>query len=162
MDKEKKEFVRNMVISASTCAVLMGGVILYEGLVGYNTPNAYNNTATVVYDDKEYLLKELYKLSSDDETHLCVLEKKSHLDYNYGITPEGKFGYVYSTTEDPSVYVDIKTNKEIAVEGYEGIFGYNVEKLANYFPYEKYGSKEKVRIPQEKVNEVIEEKNKSI
>ena len=162
MNNEKKEFIRSIAIYTSACAAIIGGFALYEKLVGFNTPNTYNKTATVIYDDKEYLLKELYKVSSDEETHLCILEKKSHSNLSYGITPEGKFGYIYTTDKDPNVYVDIKTNKEIAIEGYESIFGYNVEKLINYFPYEEYGSKEKVRIPQEKIDEVIKEKNKSI
>ncbi len=149
-----------MILTGSLCGVIGTSLLTYGCSTEYNSPEAYNNNATVIYDDKEYLLKDLYKLTSDDETHLCRLEKRSHTEIGYGITSEGKLGYMYTTKKDPGVYIDMKTNQEIAIEGYEGVFGYTVEKLIDYFPYEEYGSKDKVCIQQEKIDEIIKVKTK--
>ena len=161
MNDGKISLIKTLIVSG-TCAAIAGGVIIYMGSVGYNTPESYNNTATIIYDDKEFLLKDLYKLTSNDETHLCIKKHKSHPDFTYGITPKGEFGYMYVIDADPSVYIDIKTNEEIAIEGYEGVFGYDAEKLINYFPYEEYGSVNKVYIQQESVDEIIDPKTKTI
>ena len=151
-----------LAIIGGVITSIIGGSIAYAKFIGFNTPESYNNTATVIYDDNEYLLKDLYKLTSDDETHLCIKEHKSHYDMTYGITPKGEIGYMYVIEEDPSIYIDIKTNEEIAIEGYESAFGYNAEKLINYFPYEEYGSVNKVYIQQESVDEIINPKTKTI
>ena len=49
-----------MILTGSLCGVIGTSLLTYGCSTEYNSPESYNNTATVIYDDKEYLLKDLY------------------------------------------------------------------------------------------------------
>ena len=160
--EDRKSFVIKSLVSLGICGGLVGGTLAYVYNVGFNSPTMYSDTAKVVYDAKEYFLKDLYKLTSEEETHVCRKESRSSTKLQYCITPEGKFGYMYTLSSDPSIYIDIETDQEIAIEGYESLFGYSVEKLIDYFPYEEYGSEYIVYIYKDQVDEKIKPKVKTM
>lgn len=159
---EKKKIIIESIICGGAIIAVMGGFIAHETIIGYNTPESYKNNTIVEYNGEDYYLKELYKLTSDKETHLCILEKKSKSELGLGLTPDGKVGVVVFNTDQPMVYVDINSKQQIAIAGYENIFGYNVEKVIDYFPFEEYGNRDRVVISQEKVDEVIGTKGNTL
>ena len=155
MNKKK---IRNIAAGTAVVLILTSPITIgtYMAVkVGFNTPSDYERTATVEYNGESYKLFSLYKLISEDgEEHLCRLDTSNHVQMGVRIKSDG-FGFGPNIVSDPSVYVDIENGEELAIEGYEHMGGYKVEKIADLFPFEEYGSRQIVVIPQDEFESVV-------
>ena len=156
MDKKK---IKNIALGAAAALVIstpVVGLVSLGNNVGYNTPLDYKNTARVEYNGEQYKLFSLHKLTSQDgEEHICALTNDgNHLELGIRVKLSG-LGFGPNLSSNPYVYVDINSKEVIAVEGYEETMGYQVEKIADLFPFEEYGSREIVVIDQDHFESVV-------
>ncbi len=155
MNKKK---IRNIIAGSAVVLVLTSPITIgtYMAVkVGFNTPHDYERTATVEYNGESYRLFSLYKLISEDgEEHLCSLETSNSIQFGMRIKSDG-LGFGPNAVKNPSIYVDIENGEELAIEGYEHMGGYTVEKIADLFPFEEYGSRQIVVIPQDEFESVV-------
>lgn len=154
-----KKKIKNIMAGTAVVLALSSPIVVgsYTAVkVGFNTPLDYERTAKVEYNGENYYLFQLYKfISPDGEEHFCSLESSSsHLEFGARLKSDG-LGFGLNVASNPKVYVDIDTGEEIAVEGYESIGGYKIEKVADLFPFEEYGSREIVVIPQDQFASVV-------
>lgn len=151
MDKKR---IKSIIAGTALAAVLSSPVAIGAAVVinvGHNTPMDYESTASVEYNGDKYKLFDLYKLTSlDGEEHICRLDISRHINYGRKIIGIGP-----RFIEDPGVYIDIDSGEDITIEGEEQESGYEVEKIADLFPFEEYGSKEVVVIPQDEFESVV-------
>lgn len=153
--KKIKEIIAGAaLVTALTSPVLVFGTTII--VTGCNTPTNYAATACVEYNGEEYSLFNLYRLTSvDGEEHICKLETSMHIEHGLKWKVSG-LGIGPKLVKDPNVYIDLDSNEELAIEGYEDTSGYQVEKLFDYFPFEKYGSRERVVISQDEFIDVLD------
>lgn len=169
--KKEKIIMKSIKIGAGIIAVLGVGVscckfVKYEKDTWYQKPANYYACTLVEYNGSQYNLNSLYKLTFEDACYICKKVEKSHTETKIvpAMTPNGyRMGLSSYTVDDPDVYVDIKTNKEVCVEGYESIFRVKVEKLSDYFTFEEYGTEgaennTKTIITEDQVNDIMNNK----
>ena len=83
----------------------------------------------VNYNGKRYFLEDLYQLTKEEESHVCV-RKTGEFDFaptNLSISGEPGYSYMPSIRLDS--YMDITTGEEICYEGEEEKLGYTVKPI---------------------------------
>lgn len=83
----------------------------------------------VTYQGKSYFLEDLYQLTKEEESHVCV-RKEGEIDFApTNISISGEPGYSYMPAIRLDSYVDITTGEEICYEGEEEKLGYTVKPM---------------------------------
>ena len=88
-----------------------------------------------------YDLGDLYLISSENEKELCYLKEidsQTKTSVTVGIKVESGeplLGINQSTLKTYG-YISVKTDKLVVIRGLEAQFGYNVEKIKDFIPYE--------------------------
>lgn len=161
--KQKKETAR--MLGKVTAVGVVGGAavlgILYGAEKLEDKIPVTENNAYVQYDSDKFRLDELYVLTSNEEKHICYLDQRGHIEAGVGFAFDGQFGLGFVPRSDPSVYVDIKTNQQISIEGYEKTFGYKVEPLVDYVNLEDFDQASKILTMSEEQYEIITEVEKT-
>ena len=132
-EKVIKVFAGVALVSALTFGVAVKGTALYKEV-------KYNNTQ-INYNGMFYDLGDLYLISSENEKELCYLieiDSQTKTSVTVGIKVESGeplLGISQSTLKTYG-YISVKTDKLVVIRGLEAQFGYNVEKIKDFIPYE--------------------------
>ncbi|MBQ6135215.1 MAG: hypothetical protein IJI60_02745 [Bacilli bacterium] len=83
----------------------------------------------VTYNGKKYFLEDLYQLTKEEESHVCVRKAGEFEFAPTNLSISGEPGYSYMPTVRLDSYMDITTGEEICYEGEEKKLGYIVKPM---------------------------------
>jgi len=148
------------IAAAITLGVAFGGPAIKDAIKAVKDAIQYENTQ-IVYNESNYKLENLYILSNEDGKELCyqtAIDSKMETDVRIGIAMDngmimgmdGSVGFQIGGNYDSGImvvgmptkikttygYITLDTNKLIAIRGLENQFGYSVEKVKAFIPFE--------------------------